>query len=97
MISTSKEIFSWIRQGVKRRPAPGLLPVASLHGKAKGLKLVWQALWAEKSEERPTGCGKTRIHRHSRGSGSPECLEKTGFPLPQRFLRGNLFDMGASI
>jgi hypothetical protein len=27
------------------------------------------------------GCWKTRIRRHSRGGGNPECLEKTGFPL----------------
>jgi len=29
------------------------------------------------------GCGKTPIIRHSRESGSPESLEKTGFLLPQ--------------
>jgi hypothetical protein len=28
-----------------------------------------------------TGCSKTCIHRHSRGSGSPEILKKTGFPF----------------
>jgi hypothetical protein len=29
------------------------------------------------------GCGKTPILRHSGESRSPECLEKTGFLLPQ--------------
>ena len=29
------------------------------------------------------GCGKTPLHRHSRESGSPEGIEKTGFLLPQ--------------
>jgi hypothetical protein len=28
-----------------------------------------------------TGWKRTSIQRHSRASGSPECLEKTGFPL----------------
>jgi hypothetical protein len=30
-----------------------------------------------------TGCGKASIRRHSRKSGSPEGIEKTGFPLPR--------------
>jgi hypothetical protein len=35
--------------------------------------------------------------RRSRGGGSPELVDLTGFPLSQRFLSGNLFDIGASI
>jgi hypothetical protein len=29
------------------------------------------------------GCGKAPLSRHSRESGSPEGIEKTGFPLPR--------------
>jgi len=35
--------------------------------------------------KRLAGCGKTPIDRHSRESGSPEYIEKTGFLLPQEW------------
>ena len=38
---------------------------------------------APKGPHSLAGCGKTPISRHSRESGSPEDIEKTGFLLPQ--------------